>query len=326
MAEPGALAASVLAGADGGALDGFGKGQLAVEVGQGFGVADAGEGGEGAVVAAVAEAAGFVEEAAFEHSLGALGDALGEDFRSDLEAEDVGRDWGDGSGLDWARGLVGLGFGDFEGADEAAGVVEVDGGGAVGGEVAQALDEGLGAAGFEFTGEAAAQVGIGRRGAERGRGEQGLDVEAGAADDDGARSARLDVDDRGAGHACEAVGVEDLVWVNYVNQMVGCAFSFGECWLGGADVEAAVDLAGVGGDDFDRRVFGQLKCKAGFAGGGGAGDDEEGRALGFLSCVQKGASTFDRVMCRNRIPNVPTAWRHATRKSGARRVRCCCGR
>ena len=106
VAEPGALAAGVLAGADGGALDGFGEGQPAVEVGEGFGVADAGEGGESSVVAAVAEAAGFVEEAVLEHSLGALGDAVGEDLGIDLEAEDVGRDWGDGSGLDWAPGLV----------------------------------------------------------------------------------------------------------------------------------------------------------------------------------------------------------------------------
>ena len=43
---------------------------------------------------------------------------------------------------------MGMGFGDFEGADEAAGVVEVNGGGAVGGEVAEAADEGLGAVGF----------------------------------------------------------------------------------------------------------------------------------------------------------------------------------
>ena len=106
VAEPGALAAGVLAGADGGALDGFRKGEPAIEVGEGFGVADAGEGGEGSVVAAVAEAAGFAEEAAFEHLLGAVGDSLGEDFGFDLEAEDVGGDWCDGFGLDRARGLV----------------------------------------------------------------------------------------------------------------------------------------------------------------------------------------------------------------------------
>ena len=172
---------------------------------------------------------------------------------------------------------MGLGLGDFEGADEATGVVEVDGGGAVGGEVVQAADEGIGSVCLQFAGQAAAQVRIGWGGAERGAREQRLDVEAGAADDDRKRSARLDVDDRGAGHACEAVGVEDLVGVNYVNQMVGCAFSFGECWFGGADIEAAVDLAGVGGDDFDGGVLGQVQGEAGLAGGGGAGDDEEGR-------------------------------------------------
>ena len=98
VAEPGALAAGVLAGADGGALDGFGQGQLAIEMGEGFGVADAAEGGEGAVVAPVAEAASFVKKACLEHLLGALGDALGEEFGFDLEAEDVGGDWCGGSG------------------------------------------------------------------------------------------------------------------------------------------------------------------------------------------------------------------------------------
>ena len=44
------------------------------------------------------------------------------------------------------------GLGDFQGADEAAGVVEVDGGGAVGGDFAQALDEGLRAVSLELTG------------------------------------------------------------------------------------------------------------------------------------------------------------------------------
>ena len=42
-------------------------------MGEGFGVADAGEGGEGSVVATVAEAASFVQEATFEHLLGAPG-------------------------------------------------------------------------------------------------------------------------------------------------------------------------------------------------------------------------------------------------------------
>ena len=56
----------------------------------------------------------------------------------------------------------------------------------------------------------------------------------------------------------------------------------------GGDVEAAVDPAGVGGDDFDGGVVGQLQGEAGLAGGGGAGDDEEGRALGFRMCERQG--------------------------------------
>ena len=152
VAEPGALAAGVLAGADGGALDGFGEGHVAIEVDEGFGVADAAEGGEGAVVAAVAEPAGFVQEALFEHALGALGDAAGEDLGFDFQAENVGRYWCGGPGLRRRRGLMERGLGDFEGTDEAAGIVEIDGGGAVGIDCAQAADEWVGAAVLELAG------------------------------------------------------------------------------------------------------------------------------------------------------------------------------
>ena len=83
-------------------------------MGQGFGVADAAEGGEGAVVAAVAEAAGFVEEATFGTFCSVrLGDAFRKDLGFNFEAEDVGRDWGGGPGLfsgrvawwDWASAI-----------------------------------------------------------------------------------------------------------------------------------------------------------------------------------------------------------------------------
>ena len=114
---------------------------------------------------------------------------------------------------------------------------------------------------------------MGRRGAERRSREQGLDVEAGAADDHRARSASFDVDDCGTRTVSESVGVEDLVWVNYVKQVVRRAFSFGERGFGCSDVQAPVDLSGVGGDDFNGRVVRQLQGKAGLAGGGGADDD-----------------------------------------------------
>ena len=155
--------------------------------------------------------------------------------------------------------------------------------------------------------------GVGRRGAERGGCEQRLDVEAGSADDDRAGSARLDVDDRGARHSRKAVGVEDLAWITYVNQVVRHAPALGERGFRRADVEATVDLPGVGGDDFDGCVFGQFKGNAGLAGGGGSGDDQQRWSLDFLSCVQQSTSTFYRVMGRNQILDVPTASRHPTR-------------
>ena len=102
------------------------------------------------------------------------------------------------------------------GGEVVAGGVEVDGGGAVGGEW---------------------------RGAERGARQQGLDVDVGAADAGRNLSAGLD---SSAGDDCRPGRAEDLEWAIYVNQMVGYASSFGDWWRGGADVEAAVELAGGG--------------------------------------------------------------------------------
>ena len=121
VAEPGALAAGVLAGADGGAFDGLGQCELAVEVGQRFGVADAGQGREGAVVALIAEPAGFVEEAVLEHVRGALGDAVGQRCGFDFQAEDISRDGTSGRGLAFGRGLVATGTLRFPGHGSGGG-------------------------------------------------------------------------------------------------------------------------------------------------------------------------------------------------------------
>ena len=94
------------------------------------------------------------------------------------------------------------------------------------------------------------------------------------------------------------MGIEDFVWVNYVNKVVGYAFSIGDGWFGRADVEAAVDLAGVGGDDFDGGVVGELEGKAGLAGGGGAGDDEEGWAWGFRLFGRQGPLSQLSEVCK----------------------------
>lgn len=71
------------------------------------------------------------------------------------------------------------------------------------------------------------------------------------------------------------MGVEDLVWLYYVNQVVRHAPALGQRGFGRADVEAAVDLSRVGGDDFDGRAVSQFQREAGLAGGGGSSDDEE---------------------------------------------------
>jgi hypothetical protein len=60
---------------------------------------------------------------------------------------------------------------------------------------------------------------------------------------------------------------------------VGDALAFGDCGLGGADVEAGVDLEGVGGDNLGLDVVliaegeSELDGEVGFSAGGWASDD-----------------------------------------------------
>ncbi len=61
--------------------------------------------------------------------------------------------------------------------------------------------------------------------------------------------------------------------------MVWYAFPLGEAGLGGADVETAVGLERIGVDDLAPERLGKRQAKRALAGGGGAKDDQEGRAL-----------------------------------------------
>src|SRR5690242_373337 len=53
--------------------------------------------------------------------------------------------------------------------------------------------------------------------------------------------------------------------------------AFGCRGLGGANVEATIELGGVTGQDFTRELFCKIKSQSGFAGSGGADDGEKNR-------------------------------------------------
>ncbi len=75
----------------------------------------------------------------------------------------------------------------------------------------------------------------------------------GAADDDGDVPARADVGDGLVGEGEPVVDGEAIARIDDVDEVVGDARAFGGRGLGGADVESAEDLEGVGGDDLGER-------------------------------------------------------------------------
>ena len=103
--------------------------------------------------------------------------------------------------------------------------------------------------------------GIGRRGAERGSRQQCLDVEAGTSDDDRTRCAPLDVDNRGTRQPGKPARAEGLARVGHVDQVMGHMPLLGRRGFGRAHVQSAVDLPGVSGNNFDRRVLCQLSAR-----------------------------------------------------------------
>src|SRR6185369_14324975 len=107
-------------------------------------------------------------------------------------------------------------------------------------------------------------------------------VEARPADENGERSPAGHVPEGGAGVSGEVGEAERLIRLDEVQAVMRDPAAFVEGRLRGADVEAAVDLAGVGGDDLGgdplpRQALRDVDREPGLAGGGRAGDDEEGR-------------------------------------------------
>ncbi len=284
MAEEGALAFDELAGFLFDEVDGGGEGEFAAEVGGDLAVADGLEGGGVGREGEVEEAAGFADKVLGEHGVDAGVDALVEVGRGTVEAEDGGGRGGGGGvpgGAEARGGLAGE-AGDFDGADESAPVMGVDGGGEGGVDGLEFAEEVWEGGGLE----GGAEVGSGCGGVPEAF-DPGFEVEAGAAAEDGGEAAGMDRGDGLVGEFEEAGGAEGFTGVGDVEEVVRDEGAFGRGRFGRADVHAAIDLHGVEGDDFGVEEGGEFEGDGGFAGGGGAGE-EEGGAVEVLGDRGKG--------------------------------------
>ena len=120
--------------------------------------------------------------------------------------------------------------------------------------------------------------------------EERLQVEAAAADDDGEAAAGVDVGDGGAGAAGEFAGGVALGGVEDVEEVVGDALAVLFGGFGGAEVEAAVGLEGVGVDDLAAAGLGEGQGQAALAYGGGAYYGDDGGRVGGGGCGRSGGS------------------------------------
>ncbi len=130
---------------------------------------------------------------------------------------------------------------------------------------------------FGAAAEAFAQVFMARGAGEEAFGE-GAEVEAGSAGDDGEMVASADFMECSSGGAAIGSGGVRLVWIGYVDEMMRGLSAFGGGWLGGAEVQAAVDGYGVAGNDFALEGFGEAEGEGGFAAACGA-QEEDGEGI-----------------------------------------------
>jgi len=79
-----------------------------------------------------------------------------------------------------------------------------------------------------------------------------------------------------------------------VDKQVGGCCALGGGWFGGADGHFTVELPAVGRQDGCAKALGDGECGGRFAGGGGAGDDEE--VFGWKDQEEEWFSRNDRVI------------------------------
>src|ERR1019366_7542454 len=148
----------------------------------------------------------------------------------------------------------------FHGADDAARILSVNF--LVGRRVefAQFAQQRFERRGFQFS----PQSGTGGRRFTQAF-EKRLEIKPGAAAENRRPPARLDFGHRLFREANELRCVEGFVQIANVNEVMRHAGAFGRRWLGRADVQPAINLHRVGGDDFATDFFRERECNCRFS-------------------------------------------------------------
>jgi len=110
--------------------------------------------------------------------------------------------------------------------------------------------------------------------------EESAEVESCAGGEDGQLVAAAEIVEREERVAAVVAGGEDFVGLDEVDEVMRDALPFAPRDLRGADVEVAIDLRRIADEDFAVEALGEFDGERGFAGGGGAEDDDEARGRG----------------------------------------------
>ena len=104
--------------------------------------------------------------------------------------------------------------------------------------------------------------------------QEGFEIKAGAAAQDRNTTPPPDVRASLARQSGESPRIERLAHLDHINQMMRHALPFVRRWFGGADVESAIDLHGIDGNDLAVEPLGQRQRHRGLAHGSRAGDED----------------------------------------------------
>ena len=115
-----------------------------------------------------------------------------------------------------------------------------------------------------------------------------FEIESGAPAQNRHAAALLYAGDRGLREPGELRGVKHLVEFDHINQMMRHRSSLFRGRLGGSDVQAAIDLHCIDGNDFAVEAPGQREGHGGFANGGWAGDEDGAQGLRHGGCGSSG--------------------------------------
>lgn len=145
---------------------------------------------------------------------------------------------------------------DLDGTDEADTIVRVKPRCCLGIDLSQTTVQGAWALLF-FSFQLCSKMFVARRAREESLPED-LDVETGASHDEYISTSSLNLRDGLFRTVAELSNIEALVWCHDVDQVVWHACPLFECGLGASDIQATIDLARIGVDDFRTETIGKL--------------------------------------------------------------------